>query len=131
MFLLTEEQLKYLLIKNSHLPLHLEKSQHALARTWGKHQISSCQLFTRYQLNAQYFLYSHNITLLYTFQAITCCSSGGQIVYIQHLVSSLSIGECGGRAVHLCTARPSRSPIYIQFDLLRMSILLLKTCRGM
>jgi hypothetical protein len=41
-FLLTEEQLKYRLIKNSQLPLHLEKSQHALARTWGKHQISSC-----------------------------------------------------------------------------------------
>jgi len=41
-FLLTEEQLKYVLIKNSQLPLHLERSQHALARTWGKLQISSC-----------------------------------------------------------------------------------------
>jgi hypothetical protein len=40
--LLIEEQLKYLLIKNSQLPLHLEKSQLALARTWEKHQISSC-----------------------------------------------------------------------------------------
>jgi len=41
-FLLTEDQLKYLRIKNCQLPLHLEKSQNALARTWGKHQISSC-----------------------------------------------------------------------------------------
>jgi hypothetical protein len=42
MFLLTEGQPKYVCIKNGQLPLHLEKSQHALARTWQKHQISSC-----------------------------------------------------------------------------------------
>jgi hypothetical protein len=37
------------------------------------------------------------------FRAIVCSFSGGQIVYIQHLVSSLSIGERGGRAVHRLT----------------------------
>lgn len=41
MFLVTEE-LKCLLIKNSQLSLHLEKSQHAHVRTLGKHQIFSC-----------------------------------------------------------------------------------------
>jgi hypothetical protein len=79
------------------------------------------------------------------FRVIIRSSSGGQIVYIQHLVSSLCVGERVGRAVHrtflnLCTARPPRSPIesddtkcciYIQFDLLMRSILLLETCREM
>jgi len=34
------------------------------------------------------------------FRAIICSSSGGQIVYIQDIVSSLSISGRGGRAVH-------------------------------
>jgi hypothetical protein len=34
------------------------------------------------------------------FRAIICSSSGGQIVYIQHLVSSLCIGERCGRTVY-------------------------------
>jgi len=34
------------------------------------------------------------------FRAILCSSSGGQIVCIQHLVSSLSMSGRGGRAVH-------------------------------
>jgi len=42
------------------------------------------------------------ITFLYMFQAISCLSSGGQIVLIQHLVSSLSVSDC---LVHLCTGR--------------------------
>jgi len=38
------------------------------------------------------------ITILYMFQAISCSSSGGQIVLIQHLVSSLSVTvRCNGR----------------------------------
>jgi len=38
------------------------------------------------QLDAQIF--NTFITTLYTFRAISCSSSGGQIVLIQHLVSS-------------------------------------------
>ena len=34
------------------------------------------------------------ILYMYMFQAITCSSSGGQIVLIQHLVSSLSVSDC-------------------------------------
>ena len=46
------------------------------------------------------FLYSHNVTVLYMFRAILCSSSGGQIVCIQHIVSSLSMSDRGGRTVH-------------------------------
>ena len=46
------------------------------------------------------FLYSYNITVLYMFRAVLCSSSGGQIVCIQHMVSSLSMSDHGGRAVH-------------------------------
>jgi len=35
------------------------------------------------------FLYSYNVTFLYMFRAALCSSSGGQIVYIQHMVLSL------------------------------------------
>ena len=37
------------------------------------------------------------ITILYMFRAIPCSSSGGQVVLIQHLVSSLSVSD---RLVH-------------------------------
>ena len=32
------------------------------------------------------YLYSNNITVLYMFRALLCSSSGGYIVYVQHLV---------------------------------------------
>jgi len=48
-------------------------------------------------------LYSYNVTVLYMFRAILCSSSGGQIVCIQHMVSSLSMSGRGGRTVHRCT----------------------------
>ena len=35
------------------------------------------------------YLYSYNITIPYMFQALLCSSSGGSIVYVQHLVPSL------------------------------------------
>jgi len=54
------------------------------------------------------FLYSYNVTVLYMFQAVLCSSSGGQIVCIQHMASSLSVSGSGGRTVHLCTVRPPR-----------------------
>jgi len=45
------------------------------------------------------FLYPYNATVLYMFRAVLCSSSGGQIVCIQHIVSSLSMIGRGGRAV--------------------------------
>jgi hypothetical protein len=45
-------------------------------------------------------LYSHNVTVLNMFRAVLCSSSGGQIVCIQHMVSSLYMSGRGGRAVH-------------------------------
>ena len=46
------------------------------------------------------FLYSYNVTVLYMFRAVLCSSSGGQIVSIQQMVSSLSMSGRGGRTVH-------------------------------
>jgi len=43
------------------------------------------------------YLYSYNITILYMFQALLCLSSGGSIVYVQHMVPSLSVS---GRMLH-------------------------------
>ena len=63
------------------------------------------------------YLYSYNIIILYMFWALLCSSSGGQIVYVQHLVPSLSVS---GLALHLL--RENSDAVYIQFDLLKMSI---------
>ena len=51
------------------------------------------------QIDAQFFILFYNtfITVLYMFRAKSCSSSGGQILLIQRLVSSLSIS---GRTVH-------------------------------
>ena len=46
------------------------------------------------------FIYSYNVTILYLFGAVLCSSSGGQIVCVQLMVSSLSMSGRGGRAVH-------------------------------
>ena len=79
---------------------------------------------------------------MYMFRATSCSSSGGQIVLIQHLVSSLSVSD---RPVHrlrknssLSTCAPDGhlltvtipDAVLIQFDLLMMSKILLETCRG-
>ena len=42
-----------------------------------------------YQLDAQILYFNTFITFLYMFRALLCSSSGGQIVLVQHLVSSL------------------------------------------
>jgi len=78
------------------------------------------------------------------FRAVLCSSSGGQIVLLQHLVSSLSVN---GRTV--CRLRTDCIPlstgvlygrlqtvtipdaVIIQFVLLKMSIVLLETCGGL
>ena len=63
----------------------------------------------------QKFLYSYNVTVLYMFRALLCSSSGGQIVCIQHVVSSLSMSGRGSHTVHrlrgslkLCNVPPPR-----------------------
>jgi hypothetical protein len=43
------------------------------------------------------YLYSNNITVLYMFRVLLCSSSVGQIVYVEHLVPSLSMS---GRTLH-------------------------------
>jgi len=40
------------------------------------------------------FTYNTFIKILYMFRAVCCSSSGGLIVSMQHLVSSLSVGDC-------------------------------------
>jgi hypothetical protein len=72
------------------------------------------------QLNAQIFNIFITILYMYTFRAISCSSSGGQMVLIQHLVLSLSVSD---RPVHTIP-----DAVLIQFDLLRMSKILLETC---
>ena len=56
------------------------------------------------QIDAQIFKYI-TILYMYMFRAISCASSGGQIVLMQHLVSSLSVSD---RPVHrLCSCLQS------------------------
>jgi len=49
------------------------------------------------QFDAQIFNTFITILYMYMFRTISCSSSGGQIVLIQHLVSSLSVSD---RSVH-------------------------------
>ena len=69
------------------------------------------------------------------FRAVPCSSSGGQIVSLQHLISSLSVNGCT-----VCLLRADSSHLHrliipddalIQFDVLMMSIVMLETCREM
>ena len=46
------------------------------------------------QLDAQIFNTFITVLYMYMFRAVSCSSSGGQIVLIQHLVSSLSGSDC-------------------------------------
>jgi len=72
------------------------------------------------------------------FQALTCPSSGGKIVFTQHLVSSLSVNVCTVHGWELSTSvlcrRLERTKIldavWIQFFLLKMDMLMFETCRG-
>jgi len=62
-----------------------------------------------FQLDAQnsyLFIYNTFIKILYVFRALPCSSSGGlrrNCIYMQHLVSSLSAGDC---PVHLLNGEP-------------------------
>ena len=68
------------------------------------------------------------------FRAISCSSSGGQISLIQHLVSSQSVSD---RPVHTCAPDGHlltvtvTGVVLMKFDVLRMSKILLETCRGL
>ena len=84
------------------------------------------------------------IIILNMFRAVTCSSSGGEIVLLQPLVSSLSVN---GRTVFRLRANSSPlstgilygrlqrvtipDAVIIQFILLKMTIVQLKTCRGL
>jgi len=50
------------------------------------------------QLDAQIFNTFIKILYMYMFRAISCSSSGGQIILTQHLVSSLSVSD---RSLHM------------------------------
>ena len=78
------------------------------------------------------------------FRALLCSSSGVQIVLVQHLVSSLSLGDCSVRGLRMdenplvtCVLNSHLKRVMIpdaaltQFVLLKMSITVLETCRGM
>ena len=65
------------------------------------------------------------------FRAVLCSSSGGQIVLLQHLVSSLSVND-RQLSTGILYGRLQRvtipDAVIIQFVLLKMSKVLLETC---
>jgi len=89
------------------------------------------------------YLYSYYIRILYMFWALLCSSSGGSIVYVQHLVPSLSVSggtlhrlrENSSLLTGVTYGRSQRvtvpDAVRIQLNLLKMSIIMLKTCRGL
>ena len=44
--------------------------------------------------NSYLFIYYTFIKILYMFRAVRCSSSGGLILSMQYLISSLSVGDC-------------------------------------
>ena len=95
------------------------------------------------QLDAQISSTFITILYMYVFRAISRSSSGGQIVLIQHLVSSLCQWPSGAQVerdwefslnlsqpVHRRVTDRVTIPdaILTQFDLMRMSKILLETC---
>jgi hypothetical protein len=117
------------------------------------------------------YLHSYNIIILNMFRALLCSSSGGQIVYVQHLVPSLwkqvsglillkhslpwycnlwlswpvPINSLDFNTIdynitadyvlvildHSLAFRVTvPDAVHIQFDLLKMDIIMFETCRG-
>ena len=62
-----------------------------------------------YQLDEQIFYFNTFIILRYMFRTLLCSSSGGQIVLVQHLVSSLSLGDS---SVHRLRQAALSQPVY-------------------
>ena len=91
-------------------------------------------------LCTNYSFFNTFITFSYMFRTLLCSSSGGQIVLVQHLVSSLSLGDCSVHSLRKDLIRLLNShlkrvtipdAVLIQFDLLRMSTIVFETCRRM
>jgi len=80
-----------------------------------------------YELDARMLYFNTFIILLYMFRARLCSSLGGQIVYVQHLVPSLSLGDCVLNSYLKGVTVPDA--VHIQSVLLKMSIIVLETCR--
>ena len=73
------------------------------------------------------------------FRALLCSSSGGQIVLVHHLLSSPSLVTVQytgyERTLVTCVLKSLKrvtipDAVLIQFDLLKMSIIVLETCGG-
>ena len=79
-----------------------------------------------YQLDAQFLYFNTLIIFLYMFRALLCSSSGGQIVLVQLLVSS-HWKQVSGKFFFRVTVPDA---VLIQFVLLKMSKIVLETCRG-
>ena len=82
------------------------------------------------------YIYIYYIIILDIFRAIQCSSSGGQIVLLQHLVSSLySLHRLRADCNPLLTGTLNRvtipDAVTIQFHLLNTSMVFLETCRGL
>jgi hypothetical protein len=98
----------FMSMKNSMTPSGIEPATFWFVVQYLNHCATAVPLF-----------YNKFIIFIYMFRALLCSSSGGQIVLIQHLVSSLSVG---GRPVHTIV-------LIIQFDQLMISTTVLETCR--
>jgi len=93
------------------------------------------------QLDAQILYFNTFILFFYMFRALLCLSSEGQIVLVQHLVSSLSLGDCSVRRLREDESPPVTcvmnshlkrvtipDAVLTQFVLLKMGIIVLETC---
>jgi len=58
--------------------------------------------YINYQLDALIIIYSYNIILLYMFQASSAHLQEDTVVYMQHMVLSLSARVHGGLSVRSC-----------------------------
>jgi hypothetical protein len=81
------------------LLLHLYKSFCTICTTRFVVQLKKHVTLVNFQLdeqNSYLFIYSTFIKIIYMFRALSCSSSGDYvvIVYMQPLVSSLSVGDC-------------------------------------
>jgi len=91
----------------------------------------------------KFFILIHFTIFLYMFRALLCSSSGGKIVLLQHLVSSLFLGDCSVHRLRedsplvTCVLNSHLQrvtipdAVLIQVDLLKMGIIVLEPCRGL
>jgi len=92
-----------------------------------------------YQLDAKILYFNTCIIFLYMFRLILCSSSEGQIVLVQHLVSSHSVGDCSVHRLrestrNLCTEQSPKESDDTRcctntIVLLKMSTIVPETCR--